>query len=84
MHWKNLYHATCSGPLITKGVFIKGILGALREDVFGGGNGDAIFNGIYNADSDLRINCSYLRFRRPASNQISGFTTIFSIFTAKF
>ncbi|WP_282035398.1 hypothetical protein [Metabacillus indicus] len=36
MHWKNLYHATCSGPLITKGVFIKGILGA------GGGNADAM------------------------------------------
>lgn len=36
MHWKNLYHATCSGPLITKGVFIKGILGA------GGGNADVM------------------------------------------
>lgn len=42
MHWKNLYHATCSGPLITKGVFIKGVLGAVRENAAGGGNGDAI------------------------------------------
>jgi hypothetical protein len=33
MHWKNLYHATCSGPLITKVVFIKGIFGAVRENV---------------------------------------------------